>query len=472
MKKILKIVAIFIVILAILTISNLSLGYKKQVSKPETELSDEYKKREMEILGLKIPYRDKVLFSGENNQVTEQEKEENNIIIGIFGGALVIYWLILLFLYEKEDIYYYTGQEDDDMEILKKYNPMLAGCLVDNRQVLSRDLTAVVLNLIQKQVINMEMVPTEKGKENYIYMVSENKNSEVQLDEIERYVLSWIFGFYEEKKVDLIKKLKELSKRKDFIKNIKNLNTITQKKLNEIGANIHKVPLFLRIINIFLVMFTIAIVTVHIINNGLSVNIYQTTYICILIIAIAIIAILPIVAFIIHLLLFTTVIFKKMIKNTIIKYNGKEIVITSVMIVISMFIVMLVMYFIVPNKYICLDIFVIGMSVLIVKTDNLMTKHSPEIMQDYYSLQAIKTKIEEYTLIKDEQINYMKLWEEYLIYAVAFGIPVPIVSKLKDTQREDEDIKYLLKCESLYYISKAYLEVMWDMDFKKKKINI
>ena len=75
-------------------------------------------------------------------------------------------------------------------------------------------------------------------------------------------------------------------------------------------------------------------------------------------------------------------------------------------------------------------------------------------------------------MIKDEQINYIKLWDEYLVYAVAFGIPIQIVNKLKETHQEDEDIKYLLKCENLYYICKAYLEVMWDMEFKKEKVGL
>ena len=82
----------------------------------------------------------------------------------------------------------------------------------------------------------------------------------------------------------------------------------------------------------------------------------------------------------------------------------------------------------------------IGMALLIVKTDNLMTKHSKEALNDYYALQEIKYNIEEYSLIKDEQINYIKLWDEYLVYAVAFGIPIQIVNKLKETHQEDEDI--------------------------------
>ncbi len=71
--------------------------------------------------------------------------------------------------------------------------------------------------------------------------------------------------------------------------------------------------------------------------------------------------------------------------------------------------------------------------------------------------------------MEDRDINYIKLWDEYLVYAISFGIPVEIMNKLKDSAREDDDIEYLLKADSLYYICKAYLEVMWDMDFKEKK---
>ena len=174
-------------------------------------------------------------------------------------------------------------------------------------------------------------------------------------------------------------------------------------------------------------------------------------------------------SYIVLLLLLSIVLLKKLIKSQAEKYSGKKIVSMSLLILIFLAIFIGIIYLVVPNKYICLDIFMIGMSILIVRTDNLMTKNSKEALNDYYALQEIKYKISEYSLIKEEQINYMKLWDEYLIYAVAFGIPIQIVNKLKETHKEDEDIKYLLKSENLYYICKAYLEVMWDMEFKERK---
>ena len=212
----------------------------------------------------------------------------------------------------------------------------------------------------------------------------------------------------------------------------------------------------------------------HILNNGLNIHIYESTIFLFLFLIIGIIVALPLIALIIHLILFAVVLLKKMIKTTSDKYSGKQIVQTSSLVLVFMFIIIAVLYFIVPNKYICLDVFMVGMSFLIVKTDNLMTKHNKEVLNDYYALNEIKFRISEYSLIKDEQINYIKLWDEYLIYAVTFGIPIPIINKLKGSYKEDEDIAYLAQCEALYYVCKAYLEVMWEMKFKRgtKLINL
>ena len=465
MKKILKILGICLCCLCICFI----LSTTKAINNSKTK-TEQYEEKSIDILGLTIWYQDKVYFNGENDIVTQEQKDTNNMVAGGICIFLVIYWIVLLFMFEKEESYNYTYENADDLETLKKYNPMVAGSFVDNRQVLSRDVTAVVLNLIQKDVLNMEMRPTMKGKENYTYMISRNSNADIsKLDEIEKYILSWLFGYYEQEEIDLIEKLKEISRRKDFLKHLKKLDKMTQNKLNTIGANIKSVPGFIRKANIILLIIVCIMAVIHIANNGLNIHIYESTLFILGFVAIGVIVILPIVALIIHLFLFAIVLLKKLIKSQAERLSGKKIVSMSLMILIFMAIFIGIVYMIAPNKYICLDIFMIGMALLIVRTDNLMTKHSKEALNDYYALREIKYKISEYSLIKDEQINYIKLWDEYLIYAIAFGIPIQIVNKLKETHQEDEDIEYLLRCENLYYICKAYLEVMWDMEFKEKK---
>lgn len=477
MKKILKkIVLIFIIILIVISVQIKSLSMQNNTN--QNEKTNEYKSRSFTLKGFEditFLMNDKIFFNGENNQISVEQKELNNRLTIIMSIILIIYWIVLLIIFEKEETYNYTYENADDIETLKKYNPLIAGCIADNRQALPRDIIAVVLNLIKKGHINMKMVPNAKGgKENYNYIISENKKKVDALDKIESFVLSWIFGFYEETEVDLIKKIKELAKRKDFSKKMNELENITEEELYKKGANIPRVPKKLRIFNIILLIFTIILSVIHIINNGLSIQIYQSTIWLLLVILLIIFIIIPVIAAIIHLILLCVILLKKFIKSTTERFSGKKIVQTSALILVFMILLIGIMYLIAPNKYICLDIFMMGMAILIVKTDNLMTKHSSEILNDYYALNEIKYRIEEYSLIKDEQINYIKLWDEYLIYAVAFGIPIPIVNKLQSSHKENEDIAYLLKCESLYYICKAYFEVMWDMNFKKgtKLINL
>lgn len=259
--------------------------------------------------------RGKEIFDSDIYEVSDEIKQENNIMIAMLGGGLVLYWILILVIFEKEDKTKYKIYEKvDDNELFEKYNPMLAGALAQNRQVLPRDVTAVILNLINKKAINMRMVPTLKGKELYTYMISKNRENVYELDDIERFVVNWIFDFYEDDEIDLIKKLKKLSTKKDFSKKMKILDRMTKHKLNE---------------------------------------------------------------------------------------YGKEIISTSILVIVGMFSIISVVFLVTPYKYICLDIFVMFMSLLIVKTDHLMLKNAENIMQDYNGLKEIENKIKEYSLIKD-----------------------------------------------------------------------
>lgn len=415
-------------------------------------------------LGLK----DKMLFSGESNTISIEQKRENNYMAIGISGVLTLYWIILLLFYEREEAYDYENK--DDIDTMRKYNPLLAGCIADNREVLPRDITAVILDMIRKDFITLNMNPNlEIDKEDYVYMVSINKKNTKKMDEIERYIINWFFNYYELEEIDLVKRLKQLSQSKDFPKKMEELNDIAEKNLHGIGANMPTVPMFLRIFNFVMLFFTIIASTIHIINNGVNVHIYQSTFLLFVIVVALILFVLPIIALAIHLLLILIVLLRKLVKSQAQKYSGKRLVETSAFAIIFIVFSIIIVYLIIPNKYVCLDIYMMGIAYLIVRTDNLMTRHTKEVLNDYYSLNEIKYRIQEYSLIKEKQINYIKLWDEYLIYAVAFGIPIPIVNKLKGTYKEDNDLVYLAKCESLYYICKAYLEVMCEISFKPKK---
>ena len=96
-----------------------------------------------------------------------------------------------------------------------------------------------------------------------------------------------------------------------------------------------------------------------------------------------------------------------------------------------------------------------------------MLKNHKEVLNDYFNLKTIKEKIENYTLLKEKNVEYIKLWDEYLTYAISFGISEKIVNQMRKMYPEDvvlQDLHYN-GFEAIYHISKAYLEVFWEMDF-------
>ena len=96
-----------------------------------------------------------------------------------------------------------------------------------------------------------------------------------------------------------------------------------------------------------------------------------------------------------------------------------------------------------------------------------MLKNHKYVLNDYFNLKTIKEKIENYTLLKEKNIEHIKLWDEYLTYAISFGISEKIVNQMRKMYPEDIVIQDLHHngFETIYYISKAYLEVFWEMDF-------
>ena len=71
----------------------------------------------------------------------------------------------------KKDKKYVTAYTGED-ELFKKYNPLIAGCIQGSRDVLARDIIAVILNLIDKKLIKMEILPSARTNESYTYILS------------------------------------------------------------------------------------------------------------------------------------------------------------------------------------------------------------------------------------------------------------------------------------------------------------
>ena len=71
----------------------------------------------------------------------------------------------------------------------------------------------------------------------------------------------------------------------------------------------------------------------------------------------------------------------------------------------------------------------------------------------------------DYSLMKDENIEYIKLWDNYFPYSVAFGVPIPINKNIDSIYDTNTNILNMENLEGIYYVCKIYLEEMWNMEF-------
>lgn len=412
-------------------------------------------------------FSDKLLYDT-SKELTQEQKQENNNKVIIIAVIFFIYWIILLFIFEKEDEDPY--EYSDEMELLKKYNPLIAGCMVDNRDALSRDVTATILNLVNKGIIKLELADTTERKR-YIYNLSRIKSEEFRMTEVEKYVHSWFFNqvYLEEEKVDFAQRLKQMSWQEESYDKLMELDKIAKKELNKMGANKNKVPLGIKIYNFLLVFMAICVCSNHIANNGLNLKIYESTVLIFFAIVAIMILVIPLVILIGQLVFGMMAYSKRVINLVNEKFTGQKIVSTIIAIVILFTIIVILTAIFAESKYLIIDEILLGITILIIRTDNLMLKNDKKVLKDYYNLKRIKEKLEDYTLLDEKDVEYIKLWEEYFTYAISFGISIEVIKKMKHIYEDDILIQQAKDFDLLYSVSKVYLELIFEMDFDKKE---
>lgn len=426
------------------------------------------------------------VFDAKTN-IPREDALKNNITVIIISAILFVYWLTLLLLYEKEEKWGY--EELDDLKLLEKYNPMIAACISQNRNIMGRDVISVVLKLIEKEKIKLRIIPNEKSKKiKYKYMISKNEESKYRLDMIEEFIYDWIFenvnDFIIKKieydyikvsdegiiEIDLIKRIRSFSAEEDTYSKLEELRNMAKDRLKYIGANNNSVPLLLKTFNNVLMFFILMIVGAHILSNGLGIVINNLQVLIIMFAAIALIATLPIIYFFSLLTLKMIMVFFKSVEEMSEKHTGRNLISKSVSIIIATILLMGIVLLLPIDTYLVYDVLIIGMGFLVVQTDDYMLKHRPKILLDYYNLKRIENKIQDYSLMKEKNIEYIKLWDMYYPYSVALGIPMEVDKESYINYNIDANLiinKYDM--QGIYYVCKSYLEVMWDFEFDNKK---
>lgn len=386
------------------------------------------------------------------NIILDDEKEisENRELkksytfkIIIIAICLLVYWIILMLIYEKDKKYILDYVDDE--ELFKKYNPMIAGCIQGSRQILARDIIAVILNLINKKVITMDMIPSTSKKEPYRYVITKNEENYNKLDNIEQYVYDWVFDG--DDKVDLKYRLEKMPKEKDANKKFKELNKTVEEELAKKGANEAKVPLVIRGFNIFLFVLSLVLVYKHISFNGFNLFLDAdgivftiTTFLII------ILPFIPLVMGLIQVFLNILIMIRHKVNKTVQKVTGQKVATTTISTIVFFGIIIIITAIFIPAKFLIADEILICIATILVLTDNLMLKNDAIMIEDYGKLNTLKKKIEDYTLLKDKNIEYVQLWKKYLCYAVSFGISNKIINCI-DGLNIDDDLEKLVSSE-------------------------
>ena len=199
-------------------------------------------------------------------RIIESLKENDIRTIIVLLIALFIYWIVLIFVYEIDRKI--PVSNIDEKDLVEKYNPILAGCFEGGRDVLPRDIIAIILNLINKKFVKLEIRGNLRGKDNYKYFIRKNPKAKNKMDKIEKYVCDWIFesktniGWMEEE-IDLIERLKLLPRQEKTAEKFKLLNIIVKKELNKKGINKNKVPDILKTVNTMILILSIMTVIIH-----------------------------------------------------------------------------------------------------------------------------------------------------------------------------------------------------------------
>ena len=398
-------------------------------------------------------YAKQMIYQDENT-IIENKKEKNaftrNIVI--FAICMLIYWIILMLIYEKDKKYMVSNIEED--KLFEKYNPMVAGCIQGSRTILARDIIAVILNLIDKKIINLEFKNAVSGKDNYIYIITKNKQAEEQMDSIEKYVYDWVFE--NKDMVNLAYRLKDMPKDKLANKKFKELNDLVERNLATLGANQAKVPMIVRAFNMFLFILSIVVVVKHIMFNGYEIYDSATSDYIIIEGIMFIIMLLPFFMGLLYLPLNLIVMVRHKINKTVQKISGQKVVTTTISLLILFGVIIALTAIFSIQKYIIADEILICIATILILTDNLMLKNNAIMIEDYSKLNTLKYKIENYSIMEDKDIEQVTLWEKYLSYAVSFGIANKIVKRIQGLNLDDDLLNLVNQDSFLDFITSDY----------------
>lgn len=371
----------------------------------------------------------------EESYLSKKQTMIDLIIAAIIMTIVILaYWIFLLFKYERE--IEPVSLVMDDIEVLDKYNPMIAACIAQNRGMHPRDIIAVLIDLVNIKALKMvHILGYVVGTEHDMYKLTKNeeffsdKEKVAKLDDIQNSIISIFFECSNE--IELTKRLKVIQKNSILAGRFKTLDSLVSDKLEKIGANYESVPKFLRIFNTFLFIIVCAYVVImmaysntldYVKLSSTGTDLFAKVFIGIEMVIGVMIILLPII------LLFAKIIVKLIndirvsISRVAYKLTSKKLTRTIIILFIVFAAILAVEIFFLRKSNIIIATILLLSALLVVLTDNLMTAHTKAIRKEYVMLKLLQYKIEEGSLLNEKQIKDNILWNKYFTYAIALGV--------------------------------------------------
>ena len=285
----------------------------------------------------------KEIILEEEKEIAGNKNQKNNLtlIAGILSIILVIYWIVLLIVYEKDKRYVISNINEE--ELFKKYNPLLAGCIEETRDILSRDIIAVILNLINKGNIKLEIRSKVEKLGFYRYIIKRVPEKENEMDKIEKFIYNWVLNREE---VVLENRLKQIPKEKNANHMFKMLNNLAKKELKKKGANSITVPTIIRALNVIILIGIIIFVIYHIALIRESLFDFDETMSILHVISPYLIILCPAI---ITLVINVVIKIRHLVAKNIQKITGQKVVSTTITMIILTAIVMIITAFVIKE---------------------------------------------------------------------------------------------------------------------------
>jgi len=301
------------------------------------------------------------------------------------------------------------------------------------------------------------------------YILSKESNH-IEIDEIEQNVLNLFFKDVD--KIELQSSIKDLNRNSLTVEKIKIIDKLAINKLSSIGANSIKASKPLLVFNNIIFVIVCIITTFSLVFNITLANstlsqsnatLNGDAGMLFITILTFIIVLLPIALYIIYFLLYVFRYTQKYIGKIAFKFSGKKLIKEVLKFTVLSSGVFTLLFLTVKNEYVIINTALFMVALLIIMTDNLMSRHNIKIYKSFLSLKMIQDKLENGSLLKDKKIDDILLWEKYLTFAVALGI-TDVSKYTNNLDIQDEFGDFLLQTTD--FISTYYNIESFDRDIK------